>query len=158
MMDHHHESSSKANCHHKHRGWILTSQHFILWLITADYSNLTYAEQHIWTTKCYGVQSIHTQLWILKRYSKTQQKELPLPLARHLLCSSLGGSQEIRQPLSPRNQFWCPLQRLASEDNPVINSILPLLMPRTAYRGVIDKGREGPCWQAYQKSVAELEV
>lgn len=96
-------------------------------LIAAGYSSLTYAEPHIWTTKGLGYSLFIYSSEYWRDYSKTQRKELSLPLARHLLCSSLEGSQEIRQPLSPRNQFWCPLQRLASNAKLVTNSILPSL-------------------------------
>lgn len=70
---------------------------------------LTYAEPHIWTRKFLGYSLLIFSSEYWRDCSKSQRKELSLLLARHLLCSSLGGSQEIRQPLSPRNQFWCPL-------------------------------------------------
>lgn len=141
-MYHHHESSSKANCQHQSRGWILTSQHFTLRLITADYSNLSYAEPHTLTTKCLGFSLfIHSsEYW--RDCPKTHWKELPLPLARHLLYSSLGGPKEIRGPLGPRNQFWCPLQRLAWRKKLVTSSTLPLFPTCPAHRRVTAQADE----------------
>lgn len=148
-MDHHHESSSKANCQHQRRGWILTIKHFTL----TDHCRL-FKSYLCWATKCLGYSLFIYSSEYWRGCSKTQQKELPLPLASHLLYSSLEGPQEIRQPLCPRNQFWCPLKRLASKDKLVTSSIFPLFTTCPAYRGVTDQGRGGLCWQAHKKSVA----
>lgn len=122
-MDHHHESSSKANCQHQRRGWILTIKHFTLTVHCRLFKSYL-----CWATKCLGYSLFIYSSEYWRGCSKTQQKELPLPLASHLLYSSLEGPQEIRQPLCPRNQFWCPLKRLASKDKLVTSSISHYLL------------------------------
>lgn len=131
-------SSSKDNCQNQHRDYIFTFWHFTFWLITANllksYSSFDMYLGH----KVFRVQSVLIQSW--KVCSKTQWTKLTLPLARHLLYSSLKGLQEISRPLCPRNRLKVDAysEKLASKDKPVTK-----LSPTINYASSL-YGSDGP--------------